>query len=64
MQKVRDTLPPELINRFDDIVIFNPLQRNEMVTIFNIMMQNLRKRVFDETKMELQVDDNLVNLAV
>jgi ATP-dependent Clp protease ATP-binding subunit ClpC len=39
---------PELINRFDSTVIFEPLEKNELTNVAKLMLQELTKRVVDQ----------------
>ena len=39
-----DGLPPEFINRLDELVVFHPLQRSQIRAIANIQIGYLRKR--------------------
>ena len=45
IQIVKQHFPPELINRFDDIVVFNPLSVADMRKIFVNLMKDLENRV-------------------
>jgi ATP-dependent Clp protease ATP-binding subunit ClpB len=41
MQTVRNFFPPELLNRFDDVVVFNPLSVESMGKIFTSLVDDL-----------------------
>lgn len=43
LQLLRQTIRPELLNRIDEIIMFNPLLRKEMVAIVLIQLQALKK---------------------
>ncbi len=43
MNGLRNTFRPEFINRIDEIVIFNPLSREDMERIVDIQMNQIRK---------------------
>jgi ATP-dependent Clp protease ATP-binding subunit ClpC len=45
MQEVEKTFKPEFINRLDEIVIFNHLDKNALVKIINQLVTELRKRL-------------------
>jgi ATP-dependent Clp protease ATP-binding subunit ClpB len=47
MQVVRQTFRPEFLNRLDDIIIFNRLDRDDMKTIVRIQLKTLEKRLMD-----------------
>jgi len=55
MDVVRSTLSPELLNRIDDIVIFNRLQRENMTTIAEIGVQEVATRLKEGQNMTLEV---------
>ncbi len=54
---------PELINRFDAVVLFHPLQNAELRLIANLELQKLARRL-KEQEMELVVTDELLNFLV
>ncbi len=47
---------PEFINRVDEVVVFHPLQREQIRAIANIQIQHLRKRLL-ERDLELDITD-------
>jgi ATP-dependent Clp protease ATP-binding subunit ClpB len=56
MDAVREHFRPELLNRIDDIVIFNPLGKEQIKAIVDIQLMDLRERL-QERKMELELTD-------
>ncbi len=48
LQELRNTLRPEFLNRIDEIVIFNPLGREEITRIVEIQAGQLRRRLADK----------------
>ncbi|TNJ26847.1 ClpB protein [Giardia muris] len=64
MEAVRGHLPPELINRMDDIIVFEPLSRAVLSQIFQQLCKDLERRLIKETDMHLKVDDKVVTLAL
>jgi ATP-dependent Clp protease ATP-binding subunit ClpB len=52
---------PEFINRVDDVVVFHPLQREQIHAIANIQLGHLRQRLA-ERDMELQISDAALDL--
>jgi ATP-dependent Clp protease ATP-binding subunit ClpB len=58
MQVVRNTLSPELINRIDETVVFNRLQRDHMDQIADIGVAEIAKRLEDGQHMKLNVSDS------
>jgi ATP-dependent Clp protease ATP-binding subunit ClpB len=51
---------PEFLNRIDDIVIFHPLQQDEIRQIVGLQLQHLAKRV-GETGLQLQVSEAAID---
>ncbi len=54
---------PELLNRFDAVVLFNPLGSTELAQIARIMLGKLQKRL-KEKNLELVITDDLVNAVI
>lgn len=55
MEIVRSTFRPEFINRLDEVILFDRLQRKDMESIVNIQVERLRSRLADR-KLKLDVD--------
>lgn len=55
MEVVRKTLSPELLNRIDETVVFNRLQRDHMDQIAEIGIAEIEKRLQDGQHMTLDV---------
>lgn len=58
MDIVRHTLSPELLNRIDECVIFNRLQRENMDIITEIQIKKIAKRLEDTQSMKLDVSNS------
>ena len=56
MQELRNTLRPEFLNRIDEVVIFQPLGREEIARIVDIQLAHLRQRLADR-RITLEVTD-------
>jgi ATP-dependent Clp protease ATP-binding subunit ClpB len=56
MEEVRRHFRPELINRIDEIVVFNPLTREHIKQIVDIQLRGLRKRL-QERNIELELTE-------
>ena len=48
MEAVRKTFRPEFINRVDDIIIFKPLGKEELLKILDIMLDEVSKRLEEQ----------------
>lgn len=54
---------PELLNRFDDVILFHTLSINELKAVATIMLQGLNQRI-KEKGIEVQIDDNVLDYLV
>lgn len=59
MQLLRQTIRPEFLNRVDEIIMFQPLLRNEILGIVKIQLNGLRKLLAD-SGIELQFSDYIL----
>ncbi len=57
------SLKPELINRFDGIIMFRPLEQNELEKIAQIMLKKLFSRML-EKGISIKSDDTIVKYVV
>ena len=48
MNEVNDNFRPEFLNRIDEIVVFHPLQQEQMIAITRIQIDHLRKRLREQ----------------
>lgn len=58
MKKLQSTLRPELINRLDEILIFNSLSKENMRGIVDIQLNDLIKRL-SEKQISIKFDDTI-----
>jgi ATP-dependent Clp protease ATP-binding subunit ClpC len=56
----KGTLKPELMNRFDGVILFDPLEKKELTQIARLMAENLKARLKEEQQINLTVNDALV----
>jgi ATP-dependent Clp protease ATP-binding subunit ClpB len=56
LEVLRQSFRPEFLNRVDEIVVFRPLNREELRKIVDIQIQRLRQRLADR-KIELELTD-------
>jgi ATP-dependent Clp protease ATP-binding subunit ClpB len=59
MKAVAEALPPEFVNRLDQIVLFNRLPRDQIRQIASIEVKKVRERMADR-KLHLHVSDTAV----
>lgn len=58
LNKLQATMRPELINRLDEIIVFNSLTKDDMIGIVNIQLKELSKRLL-EKEINLQFDESV-----
>lgn len=54
---------PELLNRFDEIVLFRPLNQSELAQVVNLMMQEINKALSNQ-KIVIELSDAAVGKIV
>jgi ATP-dependent Clp protease ATP-binding subunit ClpA len=54
---------PELLNRFDGVILFHPLDENLLKQVATLMLQRLAKRL-EEKSLKLVITDELVAYLV
>lgn len=55
------TFKPELLNRFDGIVLFHPLAEDHLKKIAQVMLEKFAKRLREQNNIELFVDAGVVS---
>ncbi len=55
MEEVKRLFKPEFINRIDEIMVFHPLNKDDMKKIVTLLTQNLVKRCREQMEMELTI---------
>jgi ATP-dependent Clp protease ATP-binding subunit ClpB len=63
MDELRKTMRPEFLNRIDEIILFRPLQRNEIKDIIRIQMQGLIQLLLAQDIQLQFTDDALMFLS-
>ncbi|XP_073274744.1 chaperone protein ClpB3, chloroplastic-like [Primulina huaijiensis] len=61
MAAARSIFRPEFMNRVDEYIVFQPLDRNQIGRIVRLQLERAQKRVADR-KMKIQVTDAAVEL--
>ena len=62
MEVVHQYFKPEFLNRVDDIIIFNPLERKELMKIVDLRLEDLR-RMLAERKISLELTEKAKELV-
>ncbi len=60
LEALRQTMKPEFINRIDDVIIFHKLSKDNILSICDIMVNNLAKRL-KEQNININVSDSAKN---
>ncbi|MGZ4817341.1 MAG: ATP-dependent chaperone ClpB [Terriglobales bacterium] len=62
MQVVQASFKPEFLNRVDDIIIFNPLGKEQLTRIVELQLESLR-RLLAERKISIELTDSAKELV-
>lgn len=54
--ELKKVLRPELINRFDDIIYFDPLDQSELLQIVDLLLENVKKAL-EEKEIEFEITE-------
>jgi ATP-dependent Clp protease ATP-binding subunit ClpC len=63
MDAVKKMFRPEFLNRIDDIVVFQSLERQELLQITRLMLSDVVRRAADQS-VELSVNDEACQLLL
>ncbi|MCR5456547.1 MAG: ATP-dependent chaperone ClpB [Clostridiales bacterium] len=61
--ELKRTFRPEFLNRLDGIVMFKPLTKENLYSIIDILLDNLKKRL-EDMQLTLKVTDNAKDLII
>uniref|UniRef100_A0A0E0DDM7 Clp R domain-containing protein n=1 Tax=Oryza meridionalis TaxID=40149 RepID=A0A0E0DDM7_9ORYZ len=61
MEELKAFFRPELLNRIDEVVVFRPLEKTQMLAILNIMLQEVKGRIL-ALGIGLEVSDSMKDL--
>jgi ATP-dependent Clp protease ATP-binding subunit ClpB len=62
MEAVHAYFKPEFLNRVDDIILFNPLERKELMRIVELRLEDLRRLLADR-KISIELTDKAKELV-
>ncbi len=57
MDEVKKLFRPEFLNRIDEVIVFHSLSKENIKEIVGIMFKQLAKRMFNNLKIVIQLDD-------
>lgn len=60
----RASLPPELWNRFDEVLYFESLTRDQVAEVARLLLNQTAQRLTEERGIELQFDESMVELLL
>ncbi|MDR1651720.1 MAG: ATP-dependent Clp protease ATP-binding subunit [Synergistaceae bacterium] len=63
MDSVKKLFRPEFLNRVDDIIVFKPLDKSELLQITHVMLKDVVRRVADQ-EVDLSVEDDACQLLL
>ncbi len=63
MDALKMSLRPEFLNRIDEVVVFHPLQKNQMTQILDILMGEVRDMLHKQ-ELNLEVSKDAANILV
>ncbi len=58
MDEVKKLFRPEFLNRIDEVIVFHSLSKDNIQEIVGIMFNQLAKRMFDNLKIVIQLDES------
>lgn len=64
IQAARETLPPELWNRFDEVMYFPALTEDQVAEIARLLLCQTADRLMEEKGIRLEFDDSIVELLL
>ncbi len=62
--EVRKVFRPEFLNRLDDIIVFHQLTREQVKEIADLMLSELKERLYEEHRITLTLDESASELLI
>ncbi|KAK7838011.1 chaperone protein clpd, partial [Quercus suber] len=62
MKELKTYFRPELLNRIDEVVVFRPLEKAQMLEIYNVMLEEVKHRLISQG-ICLEVSESVKNLV-
>ncbi|KAF8378097.1 hypothetical protein HHK36_029433 [Tetracentron sinense] len=62
MEELKAYFRPELLNRIDEVVVFRPLEKTQMLEILNLMLREVKERLMS-LGIGLEVSESIMNLV-
>ncbi len=64
MEEVHRLFRPEFLNRIDDIIVFQPITKEDLRSILGIMMQDMTRNALEELEIHLHLEKDAANLLI
>ncbi len=61
MEEVKNIFKPEFVNRIDDIIVFHPLEKEEIKDIIGLMIQKLAERAKENMDITLSLSETAID---
>ncbi|KAK7410969.1 hypothetical protein VNO78_02247 [Psophocarpus tetragonolobus] len=62
IEELRTYFRPELLNRIDEVVVFQPLEKSQLLEILDVLLQEMKKRV-SSLGIQVKVSEAVKNLV-
>ena len=63
IDELKKTFQPEFLNRIDEVVVFNSLDKEDLIQIVNLMVEKVKRRL-TEKKLKIQLSDEAKEFLV
>ena len=64
LDNLAQVMKPELVNRIDDVIIFNPLTKADNESLVRLYIDEINERLFSEKTIELKVKNSVCKYLV
>lgn len=61
MEEVKHTFRPEFLNRIDDVIVFQPLDKEQIKQIVKLLMNELIKRIKNNMSINVEIKESVIN---
>jgi ATP-dependent Clp protease ATP-binding subunit ClpB len=64
LASLKEFFRPEFLNRIDEIIVFKPLSREDLVKIVDIQLEKLAKRLKEKNNIEVKFDESIKEILI
>lgn len=61
MEEVKHTFRPEFLNRIDDVIVFQPLDKEQIKQIVKLLMNELIERIKSNMSIDVEIKDSVID---